>query len=1278
MLVRALWYLLAVTLGLVLLLISSAAFLVGTQKGNAVAFYVLQHHVPAEVLQVESVEGRLADAFALNGLRFVQQGQEQHIERLEVRWQPMALWRRHLHLERVMVKGAMLSLQTTASEVSQPQALTGFRLPLLPFSVDLQLLIEDAVVQRGAAEALHVAQAELLLYGHTQDYQLRAQLQHRGGDLPAGHWQAQLHGDRDGAVLQALRVQTEQGALQADGELRWRQRLEITLNAQAADLALAALVPAFPAVLNGPVHTQLYLTHSNRLEMDVVHVDSLAAWGLHGAVSLSGALVWSPVLEMTLSLHTQLDGLAQYLTVWPTDHSAHLSGQVALHGAQLTSSGMRLRSPQHPGQVTLRGEWLLQPEWQQSPVALALSWQGLRWPLQADEASLAVADSPHGQLRLTGSLSDYTLHLQTAVHTPTLAVSAASLQAQGNLEGMQIQTLHAELLDGTLAATGELGWAPELRWALEVQTEDLDLHSMEAAWPQKLSLQARTAGRLERGQAVWDLALTALSAEVAGQALQATGQLQASGAAYQIAHLRLSDPQKSWQLQADNATLQLPGSAGQAQAVEPVITVAQWRAQLDLAKWLPEAAGMVDAQGQFHGTLSRPQLDARIQAKSLQWADVALEQLNAQVSLGAYPQGAFNWQLEATGLQQAGVERVSRLQAASQGQVQAHHIQLALQSPTAHLHTQLHGGLRLPDWTWQGHVQQLDLDGDGLRAWQMQAPAALAVGVKGIALEEACVQCPSCNPGRQAVATTVCTRLQWTPQGQSQLQAHLSELPARLFHPAITGTLSGRLEGQQSADGQLRVDARLGLTSGVIRVPVGLREHRISHEGGWLTALMTEAGLAAELSLAPLPQGRAQVVLALPGLRHWPPPPTQPIQAGIRAQLPSLEVLQVFLPNVSNTQGRLAADISIGGTLANPQLGGDIQLHEGAADIPLLGVALREITVALTPSTTPAQQVNIHGHLRSGQGRVVLAGLADLRQQQLQLRIDADERLRANPHSNAFSVLHTPSLRATVVPRLELKADRQALHIEGELFVPVAAITPGLGVAGGSDSPALITASPDVVISGQTDSAPDLSPQTPFRLRTDINVVLGRAVHVDAIGFKSRLGGHVRLQHAPDNNTLIPTAQGILYVVDGTFRAFGQDLAVEWGRILFNEVLVTAPELDIHAVRWIRDADAVQAVGVQLSGPLERTQISLFSRPAQLDAITIRSYLISGRGLDAGTLVLGHGVYLSDAIYVGYGVNLLERSHEFNLRYDILRQLGLDVHISEADKIFSFSYILER
>ncbi len=274
-----------------------------------------------------------------------------------------------------------------------------------------------------------------------------------------------------------------------------------------------------------------------------------------------------------------------------------------------------------------------------------------------------------------------------------------------------------------------------------------------------------------------------------------------------------------------------------------------------------------------------------------------------------------------------------------------------------------------------------------------------------------------------------------------------------------------------------------------------------------------------------------------------------------------------------------------------------------------------------------------------------------------------------------------------IAPDLQLAWSEGGLKVRGRLEIPEADITPQIPL-----NPAMLLLAPKekVVPGRRVAPSADVAvrrrqgePQGPLAkppalpIDADMELRLGEGVRVDAVGFRAGVRGRLRLAMKPGQADLIPTADGSIHIHDGVFRGYGQDLDIEWGRLLFNRVPVTEPELDIRAVRQIKGSDEVSAVGVHLSGTPAAPELNLFSRP-QLDDAAIQSYLLTGSGPNTKERLLGVGSYLRPDVYVGYGFNLLDRTHEFNARYDINRYLGVETNIGEADKSVTISTTLER
>ena len=178
-------------------------------------------------------------------------------------------------------------------------------------------------------------------------------------------------------------------------------------------------------------------------------------------------------------------------------------------------------------------------------------------------------------------------------------------------------------------------------------------------------------------------------------------------------------------------------------------------------------------------------------------------------------------------------------------------------------------------------------------------------------------------------------------------------------------------------------------------------------------------------------------------------------------------------------------------------------------------------------------------------------------------------------------------------------------------------------------------------------------------------------------------------------------ATGEITIPEGIYRAYGQRLEVENGRVLYTGGPLTNPGLDVRAVRKVNDVTA----GIHVKGSLNQPRLEIFSFPAmgQTDAL---AYILLGGPIENATnedgsmmakaaLALGLsggdtiarslgdrfgldemrvessakgdqaalvvGRYLSPKIYVSYGVGLIERVDTLTMRYQISKRWQLKV-----------------
>ena len=133
----------------------------------------------------------------------------------------------------------------------------------------------------------------------------------------------------------------------------------------------------------------------------------------------------------------------------------------------------------------------------------------------------------------------------------------------------------------------------------------------------------------------------------------------------------------------------------------------------------------------------------------------------------------------------------------------------------------------------------------------------------------------------------------------------------------------------------------------------------------------------------------------------------------MRGQIPDLAPLAVFAPQLANVHGRVDADITVAGTVQAPELSGVISGAELAADIPAIGLKLKEGQLQARPA--PSGEITVDGSIVSGDGRLQFNGKAD-RSGRVDMHVGGERVLAAD----------IPGARVIVTPDLTLVRNRGA------------------------------------------------------------------------------------------------------------------------------------------------------------------------------------------------------------------------------------------------------------
>jgi len=307
---------------------------------------------------------------------------------------------------------------------------------------------------------------------------------------------------------------------------------------------------------------------------------------------------------------------------------------------------------------------------------------------------------------------------------------------------------------------------------------------------------------------------------------------------------------------------------------------------------------------------------------------------------------------------------------------------------------------------------------------------------------------------------------------------------------------------------------------------------------------------------------------------------------------------------------------------------------------------LEQLQTALQASFAPnllKGKLTYSGNLKANNSILIINGNTDLTTS----AFSSELSLRANQ----FQIINTSEYQIKASPDLKIQFNSQALNIQGKIIIPQAKIKP-------KDFSTTATLPDEVVFAGQpTTTANTLLSILP---NLQIQVSLGDNVFLHYHDFKSHLRGKISITKTGNNPE---TAIGELYTVDGTYKAYGKELTIQNGRLIYIGGLLTNPGLNIKATSEIQTAAAAsltsfsstttayegsitQMVGVQILGTLDNPIITLIATPT-LSQEDILSYLMFGKSSQivqsSGSSILG----ALSSVYMGnQGTSILDKSKQ--------------------------------
>jgi translocation and assembly module TamB len=413
------------------------------------------------------------------------------------------------------------------------------------------------------------------------------------------------------------------------------------------------------------------------------------------------------------------------------------------------------------------------------------------------------------------------------------------------------------------------------------------------------------------------------------------------------------------------------------------------------------------------------------------------------------------------------------------------------------------------------------------------------------------------------------------------------------------------------------------------------------------------------------------------------------VDATLKIDISDLSPYATLIPSIEIPGGTLTGELTLANRLKKPSIKTLLDINIPIMHVYPLNTEWQDLSLNLRSSDI--NQFTVNATMKAGEGQLAIDGEISGTETdgwQSQLKVTGNNALLAN---NA-------NQRLVANPDLNIEASLALVSITGELLIPEAALS-------FKAQPSRLNMTKDAIIHNLPAEETNEKQKREPDLLIDIVIKLGDEVTFLAYGLDTNINGELSLRKRVDENIL---GQGELQLVDGTYKAYGQDLQIERGLLQFTGNIMQ-PTVDLNAFRQVGNVKA----GIEVTGPVDKLRSRLYSEPTLTDA-EILSYLIRGKALnemnetdqgylsnaalsyavnrstpvsetiselfdldeasitvDQGIESLGFtlGKYLTPDLYVRYGYGIVDKLNKLFTQYRLTNHLYLESEVGEGQSI---------
>lgn len=1202
-------------------------------------------------LTIETIEGRLIDTLSLRGIHYKDKdGHEVFLDKLLFDWSPVELFSDNAQIHRIELDG--LTFRSTSDSSKETTEFPALTLPSIPFAVNVdELNITNVhIIINGDEQNIQAIKSSLSINETGLAFNLNELIsdqQHLNGHVGIGssksaeidaaiNWQGELEHEAGQATLT---IKGQQNNLLVVLDLNSVIDAKLSGNINLKD-------KPYRAELQGEIDEKIFEQYSDQLVLDApilfsidgdIHhisaiVDSHAQLisGEGFALKLETDAViptakdksininlnWQTLADVAdnvfLSLKGQTD-LKYIDQVLHIDNELQAPAVINLQGnVNFATESVDLAMQWDKFTIAAKenkinfGTGLLEASGKLDAMAVTLDTE-FRVSNEADTNNKSYNKlSAKGEVNLSGEYPAGELNGRLKVAVPeniqtyidsvaainfVLSSEAGALKVNANTElqseqlgpirldlialwkdsVLSLESMNADVLEGKLNANGALDLHDKTNGSFQIKGSHLNIGVINPDLASQLDLNADISLSQTEKNLSAEIDITSLSGKWRGFPLVGSARLAYADDAYRIEKLKLTSGSNAIALNLNIDKL-LSGF------VELSIQ--------DLSLFSSELAGAIEGRMEISGNIDTPNIDGKLNGKNIFINDIRLASFSADSNIDLRPQQHSAVKLDLTSLSYQGYI-FDEVLIKGEGLTESHKFEITTTGKELNVNTLVEAGLN--NRIWSGQIAQLQLTNKDAGLWQISSPSRYSwqVSDNAFELQKTCLFQNEAHLCINANAKTA---------NDINGDVVVDSLPLKFIEPLLHEAML--LQGNVSGDVKFHLlddnwVLQAGLESNDTRVGT-----QYDDEPEFIDIDVASLNLNVDKKIRELDiklRSKKYFDISLTGSMQEKG--TRALNGKLDLVFDDIKWLQNIEPTLSGSYGKFQAKMNVGGTSQQPLIDGTFSLHNGLLNVIPIGLALDKIN-GKVQSSDAISQVQLNAIFASKEKQLSLNGHVSL----------ASEKMypyEFNLKGESFPIMRTADVTMDVSPDIKLSGTKDLHYIRGQLTVPL------LDMLISSLPESAVSLSPDVVIiqskkadAVHIDNDNSGNDFVKNNIDLDVNVFLKPDIHIKGLGLDTRLTGDIKITKPV--GLYQPRGEGQVILADGSYKAYGQDLVIESGRLLFAGPLDN-PGISLRAYRPKLDVKA----GVRISGDARQPKLKLFSEPAQSEADTL-SYLITG------------------------------------------------------------------